>query len=160
MDIAAIASALCKQEFIAADWTEKHLLTWLRDGGKCTYCHVNLLENRGIAYYFYSYDHVLPKHRYPKFEHVPENLVLSCRECNAIKGKFDPNKKSPIFNAESGESPNDAGWRELVRRAAAHVRETRPQREQQFDKGRKAILEALKVLANDQRRTTDDEIRT
>jgi hypothetical protein len=40
-------------------------------------------------------EHFLPKGKYPQFSFTPENLAVSCADCNKIKGTHDTLKGNP-----------------------------------------------------------------
>jgi 5-methylcytosine-specific restriction endonuclease McrA len=65
---------------------KKNLL--VRDNGKCQYCEKEL-DNREA-----TIDHVIPKSRFTskKYSHHWENIVISCRRCNAKKGNRTPSE--------------------------------------------------------------------
>ncbi len=61
---------------------------------KCAYCQMEKKETHGLVW---DIDHILPKSVYPQFIFEPENLALSCKDCNIAKGEqevlFTPKKK-------------------------------------------------------------------
>ena len=59
----------------------KHNL-WMRDGGKCVYCDIDLSTHNMTA------DHVIPKSKGGKKSW--DNLVCSCKKCNGKKGDKTP----------------------------------------------------------------------
>jgi len=54
--------------------------------GRCMFCRRQIDESQCSA----EIEHILPKKKYPQFETLPENLVLSCHSCNNKKGKHVP----------------------------------------------------------------------
>lgn len=65
-----------------------------RDRYCCSYC--GRRYNAGKL----GIDHFYPRIKYPELANDLENMVLSCAECNAIKGGIDPTNL--IFNPRSG----------------------------------------------------------
>jgi uncharacterized protein (TIGR02646 family) len=51
--------------------------------GKCCYC--------GRLLVLSEVDHIAPKGRYPDFLFEPENLALSCKDCNSLERKGSTN---------------------------------------------------------------------
>lgn len=57
----------------------------------CPYCNYPILSNNGNNW---DIDHVIPKSLNPRFLFEPNNLVLSCKDCNTIK-----NNKNTYYNS-------------------------------------------------------------
>jgi hypothetical protein len=72
-------------------WSVETAAIWLQSGCKGVYCDRDMLENRGIAYYFFSHDHLPPKAKYRELESELSNQVLCCRWRNGLKREWDPN---------------------------------------------------------------------
>jgi hypothetical protein len=53
---------------------------------------MDMLRDYETAFYFYHYDHLLPKSDYPDLAEAEWNMVLSCEACNKIKHVYDPGK--------------------------------------------------------------------
>lgn len=54
--------------------------------GRCVFCRRIIDESQCAS----TIEHILPKSKYPQFETYPENLVLSCHDCNNKKGERVP----------------------------------------------------------------------
>ena len=69
----------------------------LRDAGRCVYCGRSLLQDQE-SYLSLTIDHLIPKKENDAshvqttvhYIHNLENKVLSCRNCNALKGDYIP----------------------------------------------------------------------
>ncbi|MDX8162857.1 HNH endonuclease [Acinetobacter pittii] len=55
----------------------------------CFYCKHQIPSQHGR---YWDIDHILPKSLYSKFLFHPENLIVSCVECNSAKGSKNPHK--------------------------------------------------------------------
>jgi len=145
---------------ISSDWRERdkycgvpHAKRWVRDEGKCVYCGLDLLQSYGFAYYFYDYDHLLPKEegKYPELMREEWNLVLTCSVCNKLKHSFDPNrdaipgkeKPAPIYTPEH-KVLSDAERTELISRARAYLDTQREMKLRRFQKDKELLLEAMR----------------
>ncbi len=144
---------------ISSDWRERdkycgvpHPKLWLRDEGRCVYCGFDLLQSYEFAYYFYHYDHLLPKEerKYPELIREEWNLVLACRPCNELKHGFDPNrdalpgknKPTPIYN-EQHKVLSDAERAELISRTRAYLDTQRELKRRRFQKDKELLLAAM-----------------
>lgn len=98
--------------------------------GNCAYCGKKLHSNIDA-----NIEHFRPKSIYPELEFEPSNLLLSCRECNAIKSN-----KFPID--ESGSSilinPNEDDLSKHIKQSKNGILEGIS------DRG-KAMIEMLKL---------------
>jgi len=156
-----IMSALLTQ--VSSDWRERdkycgvpHAKLWLRDEGKCVYCGFDLLQSYEFAYYFYHYDHLLPKEerKYPELIREEWNLVLACRPCNELKHGFDPNcdpipgkgKAALIYTSEH-KTLSDAERAELISRARAYLETQKEIKARRFQKDKELILAAMRESA-------------
>jgi HNH endonuclease len=145
---------------ISSDWRERtpycrmpHAKIWLRDEGKCRYCGFDLLRSYEFAYYFYQYDHLLPKEadKYPELMREEWNLVLACRACNELKHSFDPNrdpvpgenKPAPIYTPEH-KVLSEAERAELISRARAYLEKQRKLKLRRFEKDKELLLAAMR----------------
>lgn len=118
---------------------------WVRARFACEYCNHSLLD-RLLEYQSFNYDHVLPRMRYPahpilrlhtlalfdtRYTLSDEDLncfALSCRLCNALKGRFDGNANEPIFD---GQGPLSTETRvTLIDRIRAYVQPLRGEHEE------------------------------
>jgi hypothetical protein len=143
---------------VSSDWREKtsycavaHAKLWVRDEGKCVYCGFDLLQSYGFAYYFYHYDHLLPKEegKYPELMREEWNLVLSCRVCNELKHSFDPNrdpvsgnKPIPIYTPEH-KTLSEIQRSELISRARAYLEMQRELKRKRFEKDKELLARAI-----------------
>lgn len=109
---------------------------WLRDGGRCVYCNRDLLEFRRTAYHDQCKEHVLPARKYKI--HDWWNLVLSCRECNSLKGQYDPNK--------TGRPVSELDRDEYILEAKRRVDERRAKLDLRYDVERRAVRDAISEL--------------
>jgi 5-methylcytosine-specific restriction endonuclease McrA len=71
-----------KSNWVLSDWE-----VYKRDGCTCVYCGLNGLDCLD-AWRQLALDHLIPVCR--KGRDGPENKVVSCHRCNALKGSFDP----------------------------------------------------------------------
>ncbi len=55
-----------------------------RDNGLCAYCH------RRVTFQSCNIDHLIP---WPKGKTIFSNLVVACRGCNKLKGRYDGSKE-------------------------------------------------------------------
>jgi len=95
-----------------------------------------LLQDRGITYSFYCYDHILPKELYPALADEIWNKALSCLACNSWKSTFDP--------AADGLSANREYRYELIERAKKYVKQQRMQPEALFVEEKAIFVAALR----------------
>ncbi len=145
---------------LSSDWREKtpycpapHASLWIRDEGKCVYCGFDLLQSYDLAYYFYHYDHLLPKEerKYPELVGEEWNLVLACRACNELKHSFDPNrdavpgksKPTPIYTPDH-KVLSEAGRTEWISRAKEYVEKQRELKLKRFEKDKELLLETIR----------------
>ena len=94
---------------------------FIRDEQRCIYCGKNMMETLD-AFALIDRDHLKPSKAGGSLDDV-DNMVISCRVCNSLKGSFDPmpdvelnannrelflNKaKEFVEKKRSGEIPND-----------------------------------------------------
>lgn len=79
--------------------TLEPLMAWLRQGGRCAYCDKDLVVEERMINGRCSTDHLLPARRYPQLDWKSDridckdfrNAVTACRDCNGLKGSWDPN---------------------------------------------------------------------
>lgn len=123
-----------------------HLEVWLRDEGRCAYCGRNMLQERDIAYFFYHYDHVLPKKRHPTLQDAIWNKVLACHACNVWKQDFDPSSGgTPGTKKYLGNIPATEEYRDqLIERAKGYIQEQKGPAEASFAGEREVITSALR----------------
>lgn len=121
------------------NWPLEHLVIWLRDNCRCVYCGRDMLEDRDITYFLYSYDHVLPVTRFPNLEQALWNRVLACRGCNTWKGDFDP--------SQDGTPPTEEYRDRLMEMAKEYIHTSPRRREAEtlFAKEKAVITEALRT---------------
>src|SRR5258706_11374265 len=67
----------------------KFLLLFERDQGRCVYCGLDLKADYD-RFMMATEDHLVPGSK-SSYGRDLENLVLSCRTCNSLKGSFVPN---------------------------------------------------------------------
>lgn len=81
---------------------KNHLLT--EQKGRCMFCRRVIDESQASA----EIEHLVPKSKYPQFETLPENLVVTCHNCNNKKGT-----KNPLANSHPAPTqqtyPNQGG---------------------------------------------------
>src|SRR5215831_13655747 len=114
------AELLNKHPKALKNWKPKwHLEIWLRDECRCVYCGRNLLQDRDITYFFYCYDHLLPKEKekYAALRTETWNKVLACRACNSWKSTFDPAGEDVPATEEYKDK--------LIERAKKYIQERR-----------------------------------
>ena len=56
----------------------------------CVYCNKSIRVNHSAVW---DIEHIVPKSTYPRFMFIPENLCVSCKDCNTIK-----NNKAVLIN--------------------------------------------------------------
>lgn len=71
----------------------------LRDGGKCRYCEVVVVQGMGPT--GKSFDHEVPLSR--GGPHRVENIVIACRSCNGRKGDMLPDEYRRYLNQRIGK---------------------------------------------------------
>ena len=127
------------------NYSVQSLSIYLRDLGRCVYCGLDLLQQRQHAYHFVSFDHLLPKDKYPALAKETTNLVLSCRACNGPKRQWNPNYDPKIV---VGDGPlTDEQREQLIQRVRDYLREVNASRNAKFDRERELILTAMKKNA-------------
>jgi 5-methylcytosine-specific restriction endonuclease McrA len=67
----------------------KFLQLFERDQGRCVYCGLDLKADYD-RFMMATEDHLVPGSK-GSYARELENLVLSCRTCNSLKGSFVPN---------------------------------------------------------------------
>jgi 5-methylcytosine-specific restriction endonuclease McrA len=83
------------QEYsVLSEWSDETLAIWLRDGCRCVYCSVDMLQNRQHFVNLQHREHLLPDCHYKMLAKYPENIVLSRASCNSLKATWDPNKQA------------------------------------------------------------------
>ena len=135
-----IAKQLRKQapeEF--RDWSDEALAVWLKTKCRCAYCDRALLDDRGLAYYFSTIDHILPISKYGWLAEKIWNKVLSCRSCNLIKRDFNPVVDS--YNFESSPEPSVEKVNEWIRVSRKHCESIRTSKETSFKKVRDLLVQ-------------------
>jgi hypothetical protein len=70
-------------------WVLPFLAAWIRDGGLCVYCGLDLVAPPEPER---ATDHVLPEGRYPALRRDLRNLVPACLDCNGLKRDLDPSE--------------------------------------------------------------------
>ena len=150
MDYLAIAENLIHDERMKmTPWDVRTLAIWLRDECKCVYCQRDMLESFDTTYYAWSFEHLLPRSKYPELDHASWNMMLACRACNGLKHEWDPNtpdsNTAPLY--VKGSQPTEEERSVLIERAKTHVSEKRRIREALFPTERKLILQKLQSLA-------------
>jgi hypothetical protein len=134
----ALAQSLIADRDVMRDWTLDHMILWLRHHGPCEYCGFDLLQSRGMAYQYWTIDHILPQAKYPDFAATKWNWALCCRECNALKGQYDPSVAEEL--ALPTPEQHRAIWVERSRREIEKKREPAHKR---FAEERRRILDAI-----------------
>src|SRR4051812_10868814 len=87
------------------------LMEWLRKDGICTYCGNSIVDKHHVTNMLGTWDHLLPKVKYPELENHPLNRVPCCTYCNSIKRDWDPNA---VGSTLLSESKNNEGINERV----------------------------------------------
>lgn len=73
--------------------------------GRCMFCRRVIDESQSSA----ELEHLVPKSEYPQFDTLPENLVLTCHNCNNKKGTQNPlahphpNRSRQTYPTQSGD---------------------------------------------------------
>ena len=121
----AASALMIKEPGYWGDFPKEFLIAWLRDARddhsvRCSYCDLPLMSLEPTSFRNGTVDHVLPKSRYPQLALDRSNAVPCCYRCNAIKGRWDPNKDDPPYKGLS-EPLTDEERAELVSRAKAYV---------------------------------------
>src|SRR5208337_4132535 len=105
-------------------WGKRDVKIWIRDQCRCVYCGMDMLQSYNVAFYFYHYDHLLPKAVYGELEDEDWNRVLSCSACNQIKHTFDPNVgPTPTYKKDSKQQPSNEQRARLLDNAKRHIQE-------------------------------------
>ncbi len=129
------ANETAKSLHLPNNWPLRTLEIWLRDECKCVYCERNMIENREITYFCSSLDHLLPVHKYEPLKDEAWNQVLACRNCNGLKGKFDPAKDG---------IPTDKEHRlELIEHTKGYIAKRKEHWEAVFAREKQKIQDAL-----------------
>ena len=89
----------CKEILELKSLIRTHYLT--ETNNVCFYCKHQIPSQHGR---YWDIDHILPKSLYSKFLFEPENLIVSCVECNSAKGNKNPHKsrKTNVKNLPQG----------------------------------------------------------
>lgn len=72
--------------------------------GRCMFCRRVIDESQSSA----ELEHLVPKSEYPQFDTLPENLVLTCHNCNNKKGTQNP-LANPHSNPSRQTYPTQSG---------------------------------------------------
>lgn len=72
--------------------------------GRCMFCRRIIDESQAAA----EIEHLVPKSKYPQFETLPENLVVTCHNCNNKKGTQNP-LANPHSNPSRQTYPTQSG---------------------------------------------------
>jgi hypothetical protein len=92
-ELLRIALALRKRsDYFSSGWNINFLQAFIRDGGRCVYCGVDVMNEFCVA----CGDHLLPKRSYPALAQNVDNLVPACAHCNIIKKDYDPSEGKGI----------------------------------------------------------------
>ena len=139
----SVAKALfaSNQSVFREAWSVETLAMWLRESGKCAYCKLHLLQNRQTTYGLGSIDHLLPTHEYPALEYNLTNWVLSCRCCNGMKRRWDPNRDGQLSDGAS--SLSDEQREKLIARVLTHLDGLRADRDANFLRECELIMHAI-----------------
>lgn len=121
------------------DWSEETLTVWLECNCHCVFCDRDLLAERSIAFHLYSVDHLLSKDRYPEMEFEKSNWVLACRECNVLKGRWDPNREAGIYTAGHRRVLSSAERQRFVELVSKWLKTRRESDLARFSRQRQAI---------------------
>jgi HNH endonuclease len=135
MDPAIWAIQKAKGLHLPGNWAPRVREIWLRDECKCVYCARDMIENREIAYFFSSMDHLLPVHKYKDLKDQFWNQVLACRNCNGLKGRFDP--------AKNGIPKDEEHRPELIEHAREYIARRKKELEAVFVVEKQMLEDAL-----------------
>lgn len=69
---------------------------------RCAYCKQRVVVEHNAAW---DTEHIIPKDKYPDFLFVPENLCISCKDCNRIKSNKNvlKNKSRKTYPDKPGD---------------------------------------------------------
>jgi len=69
---------------------------------RCPYCRQRIVVDHNAAW---DAEHIIPKDTHPRFMFVPQNLCVTCKDCNTIKSnkKVLVNQDRKTFPTESGD---------------------------------------------------------
>lgn len=98
--------------------TKLFLNAFNESGGRCVYCCRDLKADFD-AFMMAEEDHLIPQ-GYPGADN-PKNIVIACRVCNALKGRF-PKNKSFVEEEKS----------QLIADARKHIMEMRAKKMEIF----------------------------
>lgn len=70
----------------------------------CAYCQIEKKETHGLTW---DVEHIIPKAKYPQFLFEPENLAISCKECNIPKDDTNVLTKNLPKNAAFPSTSGD-----------------------------------------------------
>jgi hypothetical protein len=99
-----VAKSLMQEEpTYWGDFPEAFLMAWLADRHSdrtvvCAYCDLPLMSTEPTSFRHGTVDHLLPKSRYRQLELDQLNIVPCCYRCNAVKGRWDPNERDPVYS--------------------------------------------------------------
>lgn len=157
-----IAKALAKKDptYWGNQFALPFLMAWLsaRESDysvKCAYCGLPLLSPESNSLAHGTIDHLLPKKTYPQLAAAQSNAVPCCHRCNALKGRWDPNKEDPVYSNEDGGELNPHQREELKKRALNHVKEKLTSR---HPSTWQSWVEACRILDRDENGTPDPQI--
>ena len=85
---------MCRKSDFMHRWGAFTLAVSLRYECECAYCGRPMMQDRATTYFLGCIEHVLPRFRYPGLEKQFSNYALSCRYCNQVKLRWDPNEES------------------------------------------------------------------
>lgn len=98
----------------------KFLQLFERDQGRCVYCGLDLKADYD-RFMMATEDHLVPGSK-GNYGRELENLVLSCRTCNSLKGSFVPNPPLDHKNEK----------RKYITAVRAHIMAKRAERLKEF----------------------------
>jgi hypothetical protein len=134
-ELLRIALALRRgSDYFSSGWNINFLQAFIRDGGHCVYCGIDVMNEFCIA----CGDHLLPKRLYPALAENVDNLVPACAHCNVIKKDYDPSERKGmeiVLTEPVRHSLIDKSKAEIMKRKSAYV--------SGFETGKAAFTQAI-----------------
>lgn len=118
-------------ELASRGYPEHHAREYVRRRGRCTYCGVDVVNNR-LGFATLQWDHLLPQAHYPEHANDSENIVLSCHLCNGLKRDYDPS----VGEAQMLKDDKP----QLIENARAYVGERRRTVDEEWRAARRIVL--------------------
>jgi Zn ribbon nucleic-acid-binding protein len=127
-------------------WSRDSVAIWIRDACRCVFCGHDMTADRNALIHVQQNEHLLPVKKYPHLEAPLWNRSLACKDCNCLKGTWDPNAAGePLYLGEEVEPINKEEIRtELLRRTREYLSKSLEERERRFTEQKLLLRSGLK----------------